>query len=139
MTGLKSYQDLAVWKKSLDFVEKVYRASAAFPSEERFGLTSQIRRAAASVSANIAQGAARTGTGEFLQFLSVASGSLAETETFLILAGRLGFLPAVEQGILLSQADELGRMLSGLKRSLQTRRSRPQLATSHKPLTKPLE
>src|SRR5947207_9180576 len=93
LSGLRSYQDLEVWKKSIDLAEKIYRVSSSFPPEERFGLTGQIRRAAVSVPANIAEGAARTGTGEFLQFLSVAGGSLAEVETFLILAARLKFLP----------------------------------------------
>jgi four helix bundle protein len=122
MTALKSYQELEVWKKSIDLVETIYRVSSGFPAEEKFGLTSQIRRAAASVPANIAEGAARTGTKEFLQFLSVASGSLAEVETFLILAARLGFLKAADLETLEAQSSEIGRMLGGLKRSLQSKR-----------------
>ena len=122
MTSLKSYQDLEVWKKSIDWVERIYRVSSGFPPEERFGLTSQIRRAAVSVPANVAEGAARTGTREFLQFLSVASGSLAEVETFLILAGRLGYLAEPDRQALEAEADEISRMLGGLKRSLQSRR-----------------
>ena len=94
MSTLNSYQDLEVWKKSIDLAEMIYRVSAQFPPEERFGLTSQIRRAAISIPANIAEGAARKGTGEFLQFLGIASGSLAETETFVILAERLQMLTA---------------------------------------------
>ena len=86
MAALKSYQELEVWKKSIDLAEMVYRTSAEFPVEERFGMTSQVRRAATSIPANIAEGAERHGPREFLQFLSIASGSLAETETFLILA-----------------------------------------------------
>ncbi|MBF0528305.1 MAG: four helix bundle protein [Deltaproteobacteria bacterium] len=122
MTVLKSYRDLEVWKKSIDWVEKIYLASKNFPSEEKFGLTSQIRRAAVSVPANIAEGAARSGTGEYLQFLSVAKGSLAETETLLILADRLHFLTEAEATHLLDLAEEISRMLGGLKRSLQSRR-----------------
>ncbi len=122
MSGLRSYRDLEVWKKSIDWVEAIYRTSSNWPKDERFGLISQTRRAAVSVPANIAEGAARTGTGEFLQFLSVAKGSLAESETHLILAGRLGYLSRMEQEPLLAQAAEIGRMLSGLTKSLRSRR-----------------
>ena len=122
MSTPKSYQDLEVWKKSIDWVERIYRVSSSFPPEEKFGLVSQIRRAAVSVPANIAEGAARTGTGEFLQFLSVASGSLAEVETFLILAVRLGYLAEQDRKTLEPESDEISRMLGGLKRSLQSRR-----------------
>lgn len=85
-------------------------------------MTSQLRRAATSVPANIAEGAQRNGTGEYLQFLGIASGSLAETETFLLLAERLNLLPPERSKAALEQADAVGRMLSGLKRSLQTRK-----------------
>ncbi len=122
MSKLKSYQDLEVWKKSIDLVERIYRVSNGFPPDERFGLTSQIRRAVVSVPANIAEGAARSGTGEFLQFLSVASGSLAEVETLLILAGRLQLLSEAKQQELLGGLAEISRMLGGLKRSLRSRR-----------------
>jgi four helix bundle protein len=122
MTALKSYQELEVWRKSIDWVERIYRVSSEFPKEERYGLTSQVRRAAASVPANIAEGAARSGTGEFLQFLSVASGSLAEVETFLILAGRLNLIKPTELEPLQAQADEISRMLGGLKRALRSKR-----------------
>ena len=121
MSTLKSYQDLEVWKKSIELAEMVYLASAKFPPEERFGMTSQVRRAAVSVAANIAEGAERHGTGEFLQFLGIASGSLAETETFLILARRLGMATPEQVAPLLNQAGEVGRMLNGLKRSLHSR------------------
>ncbi len=92
MSTLKSYRDLEVWSKSIDLVAQIYRASKAFPPDERFGLTSQVRRAAVSVPSNIAEGAARTTTGEYLQGLSVASGSLAEVETQIIVANRLEML-----------------------------------------------
>ncbi|HUF63389.1 MAG TPA: four helix bundle protein [Verrucomicrobiales bacterium] len=122
MSALKSYRDLEVWKKSIDLLEQTYRASRDFPREERFGLTSQVRRAAVSVPSNIAEGAARFGTGEYLQALSVASGSLAEVETQIILANRLDMLtlPAMEQ--LLAQSEEVSKMLGGLRRSLESRR-----------------
>jgi four helix bundle protein len=121
MSTLKSYRDLEVWKKSIDLVEWIYRASKNFPPEERFGLTSQIRRAAVSVPSNIAEGAARTGTGEFLQSLSVASGSLAEVETQLLIATRLEMITAIEREALLAQTEEISKMLSGLKRSLASK------------------
>ena len=119
MSGLCSYRDLEVWKKSIDLAEAICRASGAWPPEERFGLTSQIRRAAASVPANIAEGAERRGTREFLRFLSIAQGSLAEVETFLVLAGRLGYATMGED--LETRAAEIGRMLSGLTRSLRSK------------------
>jgi len=121
MSGLKSYRDLEVWRKSSELAEMVYRLSARFPSEERFGLTSQLRRAAMSVAANIAEGSEREGTREFLQFLGIAAGSLAETETFLILAERLGLVLEQDASPLLEQAATVGRMLNGLKRSLRSK------------------
>ena len=122
MSTLKSYRDLEVWKKSIDLVELIYRASKNFPLEERFGLTSQVRRAAVSVPSNIAEGAARTGTGEYLQSLSVASGSLAEVETQLMIANRLEMLAQETLTTLLHQSEEISKMLGGLKRSLELRR-----------------
>ena len=121
MGTLKSYQDLEVWKKSIDLAEKVYQLSAQFPQDERYGLSSQVRRSVVSIAANIAEGAARHGTREFLQFLGIASGSLAETETFLILARRLGMATSEQIDPLLNQTGEIGRMLNGLKRSLHSR------------------
>ncbi|MGH8017879.1 MAG: four helix bundle protein [Opitutaceae bacterium] len=121
MSTLRSYRELEVWKKSIELAEVVYRSSARFPAEERFGLTSQIRRAAASVAANIAEGAEREGTKEFLQFLGIASGSLAETETFLILAARLKLAAEPEIQAALEQAATVGRILNGLKRSLRSK------------------
>ena len=116
-----SYRDLEVWKKSIDFAESVYLLSSEFPADERFGMTSQIRRAAVSVAANIAEGAERRGSGEFLHFLGIANGSLAETETFLVLAERLGFATPEQIRSAEGQAREIGKMLNGLKRSLQER------------------
>ena len=121
MSTLKSYRDLEVWKKSIDWVERIYLASKCFPTEEKFGLTSQLRRAAVSVPANIAEGAARTSTGEFLQFLSVASGSLAEVETLPLIAYRLRIIQRESYTELMQTAGDLGRMLTGLKRSLRSK------------------
>ena len=123
MSTLNSYRDLEVWKKSIDLVERIYLASKGFPADERFGLTSQIRRAAVSVPSNIAEGAARFGTGEFLQSLSVASGSLAESETQLIIANRLDMLDLPMMEELLTRSEEVSKMLGGLRRSLEARRA----------------
>jgi four helix bundle protein len=117
MRTVKSYKDLDVWRRAIEFAVMVYRLSAQFPADERFGLTSQIRRAAASIATNIAEGAERAGTREFLHFLSIASGSLAETETFLILAEQLGMASDTTQ--IQEQAATICRMLNGLKRSLR--------------------
>jgi four helix bundle protein len=89
--AIQSYRDLSVWQLGTDIAEHVYRLTREFPADERFGLISQLRRAAASVPANIAEGNARASTKEYLQHLSIAVGSLAEIETFLDLANRLSY------------------------------------------------
>ena len=122
MSVIRSYRELDVWKKSIDWVERIYLNSRAFPADERFGLTSQLRRAAVSVPSNIAEGAARTGAGEFLHSLSIASGSLAEAETQIVVASRLKYLSSADAESILTQTEEIGKMLGGLKRSLQSRR-----------------
>lgn len=122
MTALESYRDLEVWRKSIEWVENIYPASRNFAPEEKFGLTAQLRRAAVSVPSNIAEAAARTSTGEYLQFLSIASGSLAEAETQLIPANRLEMLKQEALEEMLPEADAIGRMLTGSKRSLQSKR-----------------
>ncbi|MDZ4363701.1 four helix bundle protein [Brevundimonas sp.] len=118
---VRSYRDLLVWQKSMVWVEGVYRLSRSWPTDERFGLISQTRRAAVSVSANIAEGAGRRTTGEFLQFLGISRGSLAETETLLILSARLGYSDDQTNQGLLADADELSRMLASLIASLRRR------------------
>ena len=85
------YKELDVWKKSIEFVESIYKATAKFPDEERFGLTNQLRRAAISIPSNIAEGSARQSDKEFIRFLFIAYGSSAEIETQLIIAKNLGF------------------------------------------------
>lgn len=121
MSDLRTHRDLDVWKLSLDWVEAVYRCSALWPSDERFGLISQVRRAAVSVAANIAEGAGRKGTGEFVQFIGVARGSLAEVETHLLIAGRLGYLTPDQLQPLLAEMERIGRMLSALSTRLKQR------------------
>lgn len=115
---MRPHEKLDVWKKAVDSVVEVYRATERFPREEKFGLTSQIRRAAVSVPANIAEGAARRSSKEFLYFLSNAQGSASEVETELLIANRLGFLGNIEFLKLSERYDAIGRMLTGLTRHI---------------------
>lgn len=115
---MRTHERLDVWKKSVDFVVLVYKATDCFPSDEKFGLTSQIRRASVSIPANIAEGAARNSNKEFLHFLSISQGSTSEVETELLIAFRLGFLNEKIYSELKSKLDEIGKMLSGLRQHL---------------------
>src|SRR5438128_8452960 len=105
----------------MDLAVYCYEITKPFPIEERYGLTSQIRRAAVSVPANIAEGQARFHTKEFLNHLSIARGSLAESETLLLLSQRVGFLSQEPVDTLLTVSDEIGRMLAGLRHSLEAK------------------
>lgn len=113
---MKSHQDLTVYQKSLDLVEKIYKLTQTFPSEEKFGITSQIRRAAVSVPSNIAEGAARKGSKEFSRFLYISLGSLAEIETLLTISNRLKF--SSEDSIIVEEIIHIRRMLLKLINSL---------------------
>ncbi|MBU1345484.1 MAG: four helix bundle protein [Alphaproteobacteria bacterium] len=121
--GVRSYRDLQVWKSAMDWTEAVYEATSHWPSDERFGLISQVRRAAVSVPSNIAEGAARRSTGEFVQFLGMARGSLAEVETQLMLARRFGYTPDSDIHALLGGGEEISRMLVALIASLRRRQN----------------
>ncbi|MEW5903982.1 MAG: four helix bundle protein [Pseudomonadota bacterium] len=98
----------------------IYKVTADFPCDERFGLTSQIRRAAVSVPSNIAEGHGRKATGAYLNHISISLGSIMELETQIQIAERLGFLDSSTCTRLLSQSDEIGRMLGGLKKSISS-------------------
>ena len=111
-----THKDLEVWKKAMDLAAQVYSLTARFPKEELYGLTSQIRRSAVSIPSNIAEGAARHSRKEFIQFLHIASGSVAELETQLLLATRMGFISRDNP---LPQTEEVRKMLLGLLRSLK--------------------
>lgn len=119
---IKSYKDLVVWQKSLQLVKRVYELTRSFPADERFGLVSQMRRAAVSVPSNLAESHARNTTGEFIQFISHAEGSLAELETQVILATELAFCPSAEAEPLHGSIQEIQKMANALRRSLAARR-----------------
>jgi len=118
---VQSYKDLVVWKKSMDLVTEIYSCTQSLPDCERFGLTSQLRRAAVSVPSNIAEGQGRASTGEFKQFLGHARGSLLELETQLVIARNLDFLTETQKTHLLEKTAEIGRILNGLMGSLRRR------------------
>jgi four helix bundle protein len=116
-----SYRDLVVWRTGMKLAKEVCRLTVALPRQETYGLSSQMRRAAVSVPANIAEGHARGTPKELLQFLRIARGSLAELETMLTLAQELDYLPKTSLPNILSICDEVGRMITGLRRSIQRR------------------
>jgi four helix bundle protein len=117
--SINSYRDLRVWQDAIALAESCYRVTTQFPREELFGLTSQIRRASASIPANIAEGHGRESTGSFIQSLRVAQGSLKELETHLILAERVGILAKPDLETVLNRCESLGKMVRALIRSLQ--------------------
>ena len=124
---MKSYRELKVWQGGRELVKMVYLATQSFPREERFGLTQQVRRAAVSVPSNIAEGHGRGSTKDYLRFLAISMGSVAEAETQLILANDLGLLAEAELGTLLQKLDDIGKMLRGLRKSLKSRLPSSQL------------
>ncbi|HYW08622.1 MAG TPA: four helix bundle protein [Longimicrobium sp.] len=115
---IESHRDLVVWGKAMDLAVEVYRLSRWFPRDEIYRLTSQITRAAASVPANIAEGHARSSTREYAHFLSIAKGSLMETETFLMLSVRLEYLSPEAATPALRMVTEISKMLTALRRRL---------------------
>jgi four helix bundle protein len=108
----------------MSLAEACYRLTRQFPREEQFGLTSQIRRSAGSIAANIAEGHGRENTGSFVQSLRMSQGSLKELETHLILAERVGLLPASDSQAALAQCESVGKMVRALIRSLQDKSSK---------------
>jgi four helix bundle protein len=123
MAEIRSYRDLRVWQEAMTLAEQCYRYSREFPRDEQFGLTSQLRRAAVSVPANIAEGYGRDTKGSYVNFLKIAQGSLKEVETHTILAQRLSFANATSANVVLEQCDVVGKMLRGLIRNLEGRLS----------------
>jgi four helix bundle protein len=120
---LRSYKDLTVWQRAYQLCLETYRLTSGFPAEERYGLVSQIRRAAVSVPSNIAEGYGRRSTGEYLQSLHIAYASLSELETQILLAADLGFLKPEQSMRAKGDIGDVERLLKALIRSLQQRRS----------------
>lgn len=118
---MRPHEKLDLWKRSIDFVVAIYRLTDNFPKEEKFGLTSQLRRAAVSVAANVAEGAAKTSTKDFRRYLSNSQGSASEIETELQIALRLNYVDEADFKVLSKDLDDVGRMITGLSRSLQRR------------------
>ena len=112
------YSELLVWQKAMDLVTEVYKLTRMFPQEEKFGLASQLQRAAVSIPANVAEGHGRKATGAYINHVSIANGSLMEVETLVHIASRLGYLTSRQEMEVLDRTDEIGKMLSGLRRSL---------------------
>ena len=115
---MPGYRELKVWRLAMELAEDIYRLSAKFPKHEIYGLGSQIQRSAVSVPSNIAEGQARNSNKEFNHFLGIARGSLAELETQIMLAQRLDYLNAEKANPALEKAEEIGKMLKGLQKSI---------------------
>ena len=114
----QSFEDLLVWQKAHKYVLNIYRVTKGFPKEEMFGLVNQMRRASASITANIAEGFVRTGNREKLRFYNISQGSLEETKNFLILSKDLGYISSSVKDDLYAQASVIGKMLNAYCREL---------------------
>ena len=112
------YRELVAWQRGMDFVEAIYRLTRRFPREEMYGLTNQLRRCAVSVPSNLAEGQGRGVGSDFARFLRIANGSRQEAETQILIAIRLGYITEPEAADALGLADEVGRLLAGLLRSV---------------------
>ncbi len=134
MQTVRGYRELIAWQKAMDLADRVYDVTETWPSREMFGLTSQTRRSAVSVPANIAEGQGRESLGDFARFLTIAYGSLNELETHLYLAERREYLnrPALDE--LISQSTEVARIIRGLIKNL---RSRSQIRVDEPPYDSP--
>ena len=113
-----NFEKLEVWQKVIDFADLVYSTTQAFPAEERFGLTNQMRRASVSISSNIAEGSSRTSKNDFTRFLEIATGSVFEVVSQAFISRRQGLINEARFKLLYAAAEERSKMLSGLRRSL---------------------
>ena len=118
---LQSYRELLVWQKAMDLATMVYHLTEPFPKREIYGLAAQLRRAGVSVPSNIAEGCGRGSRREYLQFLTIAQGSLKELETQVLLAERLAYATAAQASSILCETEAVGKMLGGLIRSLKAK------------------
>ena len=114
------HHKLEVWRRSLNLVTKIYKKTVQFPADEKFGLVSQMRRAAVSIPSNIAEGAARNSKKEFINFLHIAQGSASELETQILISGNLDFVSQSQADPLLKELEEISRMIIGLQKSLRS-------------------
>lgn len=121
MGEVKTYKDLIAWQKAIVLVTDIYKVTGTFPSDEKFGLTSQLNRAAVSVPSNIAEGWGRETHGSYLQFLRNSRGSLMEIQTQLIIAMHLEYIDAKQHEIISEKCDEVGRILQGLIKSIKAK------------------
>jgi four helix bundle protein len=121
MNEVKTHKDLIVWQKSVTFVTEIYKFTTAFPDTEKFGITSQLRRAAVSIPTNISEGAARHSRKEFIQFLYVSLGSVSEIDTLLLIVGNLKYSETNELSKLQQQVEEIKKMLTSLIKSLNNK------------------
>ena len=119
--AVRSYKDLLVWQKGIVLVKCIYRLTEPFPAAEKFGLVSQMRRAAVSIPSNIAEGQCRRTRGEFIQFVSHSEGSLAELETQLIVSVELGYCTSADIREVAELTTELSKMLDSLRRKLEAK------------------
>jgi four helix bundle protein len=120
--GVSSYRDLIVWQEGIQLAKEIYRLTESFPRHELYGLVSQVRRCSVSIPSNIAEGHARSSTLEYLRYISIAMGSLAELETQVILSKELGYIGEENVNQILEQTDTLGKRLRSLTMSLKARR-----------------
>ncbi|MFA5806145.1 MAG: four helix bundle protein [Melioribacteraceae bacterium] len=118
---MKTHKDLKVWTNSIQLVKLIYQITSKFPSSELYGLTAQLKRASVSVPSNIAEGAGRHSNKEFIQFLYIASGSLSEVETQIIIAFELNFIDEAETESILNRINEIRAQLYGLIKNLNMR------------------
>ncbi|MCG8585293.1 MAG: four helix bundle protein [Pirellulales bacterium] len=115
---IRTFRDLVVWQKSMAMVKDMYRVTSAFPSDEKFGLTSQMRRCAVSIPSNIAEGYGRQSTTDYVRFLRIAVGSLYELQTQVEIAAMLSYVPQGEQVNIQDRLQEIERMLTSLVRKV---------------------
>lgn len=122
MNQIRTHRDLLIWQKSMLLVTEIYRKSQRFPTQEQYGLTSQIRRAAVSIPSNIAEGFGRQSTGDYIRFLNIAVGSLFEVQTQIEIAFNLSFIPESDFTMIFESTREIDRMMSSLIQKLKIKK-----------------
>ena len=121
MVIVRSYKDLIVWQKAIDVISQIYALTKRFPAEERYGLSSQMQRAAVSIAANIAEGHGRGTRNDYAHFLDMANGSVSELKTLLVIAANLSLIPPQQCSTIERQLSEIGKMLVALRTKLRPR------------------